>query len=558
MARFWTRCFAAAALVVLVVSACLLGGGGVYAHAYALDAPPGGRVSSVEEGPMEGVLVSARAVETGASVPVTVTVVSDRDGGFQFPAGKLRPGLHHIAIRAVGYELDAGAELLVGAAGKPLDLRLRKTSDLAAQLTNTEWLMSTPGTAEQKRPLIECLSCHTYERIARSTQNAEQMLPVLKRMVRYANNSTMARVQTRIVERGFDENGMRKLADYLASINLSGGAWSYALKTLPRPSGRATRVVITEYDLPRKSIAPHDVILGRDGALWYSNFTENFLGRLDPRTGVHTEFAYPDIKPGWPQGALSVEADSKGDLWLSTMFQTGLIKFDMKAKSFITFPLPAALNGDATGQAMVMPARSHVDGKVWTTDVDKRTILRLDVKTGKYDSIEPFKASPRSHFPYGLVADKANNLYFMDFGGEALGRVDAKTLKVTLYATPTPRSRPRRSMIDGKGRIWFAEYAANKLAMFDPKREDITEWTAPTPHTYPYDVFMDRRETLWSGSMTSDRILRLDPKTNESVEYLLPRQTNVRRVHVDDRQKPVTFWTGSNHGASIVGLTPLD
>ena len=113
-------------------------------------------------------------------------------------------------------------------------------------------------------------------------------------------------------------------------------------------------------------------------------------------------------------------------------------------------------------------------------------------------------------------------------------------------------------MIDGKGRIWFAEYAANKLAMFDPKREDITEWTAPTPHTYPYDVFMDRRETLWSGSMSSDRILRLDPKTNESVEYLLPRQTNVRRVHVDDRQKPVTFWTGSNHGASIVGLTPLD
>jgi hypothetical protein len=58
--------------------------------------------------------------------------------------------------------------------------------------------------------------------------------------------------------------------------------------------------------------------------------------------------------------------------------------------------------------------------------------------------------------------------------------------------------------------------------------------------------------------MTSDRILRLDPKSGESIEYLLPRQTNVRRVFVDDRKTPVTFWTGSNHGASIVGLTPLD
>ena len=259
MARFWTRRFAAAVLVVLVVSACLLGGGGLYAHAHAHDAPPGGRVSSVEEGAMEGVLVSARAVETGAGVPVTVTVVSDRDGSFQFPTGKLRPGLHHIAIRAVGYELDAGAELLVGAAGRPLDLRLRKTSDLAAQLTNTEWFISTPGTAEQKRPLIECLSCHTFERIARSTQNAEDMLPVLKRMVKYANNSTMARVQTRIVERGYDENGLRKLAEYLASSNLSKGPqWPSPLKTLPRPTGQATRVLITEYDLPRKTIAPHE------------------------------------------------------------------------------------------------------------------------------------------------------------------------------------------------------------------------------------------------------------------------------------------------------------
>jgi streptogramin lyase len=273
---------------------------------------------------------------------------------------------------------------------------------------------------------------------------------------------------------------------------------------------------------------------------------------------VHSEFAYPDIKPGWPQGALSVEPDRDGNLWLSTMFQTGLIKFDLKAKSFRSFPLPAELNGDATGQAMVMPARSHVDGKVWTTDVDKRSILRLDTRSGKYESIAPFQASPRSHFPYGLAADARNNLYFMDFGGEALGRVDAKSLKVTLHATPTPRSRPRRTMMDGLGRVWFAEYAANKLAMFDPKREDISEWEAPTPHTYPYDVFMDRYGQLWSGSMSSDRILRLDPKTKKSVEYLLPRQTNVRRVFVDDKKKPVTFWTGSNHGASIVGLTPLD
>jgi hypothetical protein len=32
----------------------------------------------------------------------------------------------------------------------------------------------------------------------------------------------------------------------------------------------------------------------------------------------------------------------------------------------------------------------------------------------------------------------------------------------------------------------------------------------------------------------------------------------MRRVFVDSTTTPVTFWTGSNHGASIVKVEPLD
>jgi streptogramin lyase len=113
-------------------------------------------------------------------------------------------------------------------------------------------------------------------------------------------------------------------------------------------------------------------------------------------------------------------------------------------------------------------------------------------------------------------------------------------------------------MMDSRGRVWFAEFAANKVAMFDPKDETFREWEAPTPHTYPYDVFLDKNGDLWSGSMSSDRVLRLDPRTGASTEYLLPRPTNIRRVFVDNSTTPVTFWAGSNHGASIVRLQVLD
>jgi streptogramin lyase len=518
---------------------------------------PTGSVSSAEEGAMEGVLVSAQ--RDGS--PITVTVVSDAAGHFRFPEARLTPGHYALRIRVTGYELDGPGSVDLGAATTDVAIHLRKASDLAAQLTNTEWFMSMPGTVEDKRPLIECMSCHTFERIVRSTYDAESFVPVLKRMAQYANNTIQAHVQSRVAARDVNDDSVHKLAAYLATVNLSHGpSWNYELQTLPRPKGRATHVVITEYDMPRKTIAPHDVRTDRKGHVWYSDFVENYLGELDPKTGAVTEYPVPVAKPDFPTGSLDLEADTDGNLWLALMFQTGLARFDMASKTFTIFPLPRELNDDAMQQSMVMPAAADVDGKVWTNDVARQSIMRLDVKTGAYERIDPFAflGKTRLHAPYGMAADKANNLYFMDFGGEAVGRVDAKTGAPTLFPTPTEKSRPRRTMLDGEGHLWFTEFAANKLAMFDIETETFKEWAVPTPHTYPYDVFRDKNGELWSGGMASDRVLRFDPQSGQAVQYLLPRPTNIRRVFVNNSTNPVTFWAGNNHGAAILRLEPLD
>jgi streptogramin lyase len=517
-----------------------------------------GEVTSAREGAMEGVLVSAHA----AGSIVTVTVVSDAHGRYAFPADRLLPASYALTIRAVGYELatPVTAQVATGSAATA-DLRLRPATDLAAQLTSSEWLVSMPGTAEQKRPLIECMSCHTLERVARSRFTADQIVDVLRRMENYANNSTTQHPQLRVAKRAPSEKLARELADYLATVNLSGRAtWSYPLKTLPRPRGRATHVIITEYALPRATIAPHDVRRDAQGYVWYSNFVEPFLGRLDPRTGAHTEFRYDLPKPNFPAGALALEPDEGGNWWLSLMFQSGLMRFDPRTETFRYFPIAPDMMTDATQQSLLMPGRAAIDGKVWTNDVSTHEILRLDLASGRYERIDPFTGLPkgRLHSPYGMAADEQNNLYFMDFGDESIGRVDAKTLRTELYATPTPRSRPRRGMMDAQGRLWFAEFAANKVAMFDTRRESFTEWDVPTPHTYPYDVFLDRTGTLWSGSMSSDRVLRLDPGTGQAVEYLLPHPTNIRRIFIEETTTPATLWAGNNHHASILKLEPLD
>jgi len=532
------------------------------APAGAQQPPLTGQVSSAEDGAMEGVLVSAR--RDGATV--TVTVVTDKQGRYSFPAGRLEPGHYSLRVRAVGYDLDAQTSVDVAAnAGAILDLKLRKTEDLASQLSNGEWIASVPGTDQQKGGLLSCLGCHTLERIVKSRHSADDFMQVLPRMQGYVNQSIPAHPQLRRAERLMEERGdqrvqvHRNLAEYLSTINLSKGPqWSYALKTLPRPTGRATRVVISEYDLGRETIEPHDVIVDKDGIAWYSSFGEPFLGRLDPKTGKVTEFPLPELKRDFPTGSLGLRTDPAGNLWLGMMYQGGIAKFDPKTEKLQTWSLPAAVNIDAAQVNMVSPQSSDVDGKVWTQNNGFAGVHRLDIATGNIETWAPFKNVPGPHNIYDVIPDSRNNVYFTDFRQRHIGRIDAKSGEIKLYEIPTPNSAPRRGTMDAQDRLWFGEYRGDRIGMFDTRTGQFREWQVAPRWSAPYDVITDKNEEAWTGSMLSDQVTRLNTRTGEAINYLLPRTTNIRRVFVDNSTTPVTFWAGSNHGASIVKVEPLE
>ena len=349
---------------------------------------------------------------------------------------------------------------------------------------------------------------------------------------------------------------------FLASINLSSGStWEFPLKTLPRPKGRATRVMITKYDLPRPDAQVHDAIVDREGMVWYTDFGNHYVGKLDPKTAKVVEYLLPDHKPNFPFGSLDVEVDKAGDLWFGMMVQGGIAKFDKKTQMIRSWKMPSEANGDTAQVAMVMPWQQEVDGKVWSNNVGYRGLQRLEPATGKIETIDPYLniKDGRAHTVYGIGADSHNNLFFNDINTEKIGRVDAKTLQVKFFDTPTHDSAPRRGHMDSQDRWWFAEFRSNKVAVFDTKAEHFQEWTAPTPWTQPYDVMMDKNGELWEGGMTSDRILRLDPKSGQFTEYLIPTiSLNIRRVFVDNSTNPVTFWVGDNHNGAILKVEPLD
>jgi virginiamycin B lyase len=528
--------------------------------AFADDRAPAaltGQVTSDAEGVMEGVVVTAH--KDGSIVSVSVT--TDARGWYAFPESKLVPGEYKITIRAVGYDISVSTTAdVVAEKTATADIKLKKTRNLASQLSNAEWMMSIPGTEEQKATLLDCTGCHTLERIVRSTHDADEWTQVITRMKGYAFVSTPLKPQRMLDEtRAGKPEDYRKMAEYLATINLSAvDKWDYPLKTLPRPSGRATRAVVTEYDMKRPTTQPHDVLLDKNGNVWYSDFGELFISKFDPKTLKLTEYPTKEFKPGAPAGNLSLEFDYEGKLWFDTMHQGAIGTIDPKTGEIKYYPLPPEWN-DNRVQLNFVGLRHDVDGKVWTKSVGTVDVFRLDLASGKWERFHPTDFLPPGHrySIYQLISDSKNNVWMAEFEEGYLGKIDAKTLKVTWFPLPSPHGRARRMEIDDQDRILVTEYRANKVALFDAKTEQFTEYDLP-PLTFPYRAQIDQNGELWTGGMSTDRVVRVDPKTDTVVEYLMPSGTNMRTVYVDNSTTPVTFWVGSNHAHALVKVEPLD
>src|SRR5260370_41988174 len=413
---------------------------------------------------MEGVGVSAK--KEGPTI--SISVVTNVAGRFAFPVARLEPGHYALKARAAGYELDGtrAADVASGQEAKA-EIKLKKVKNLPAHLTNAEWLISMPGTDEQKRFLLNCTTCHTLERIMRSTHDADEFMQVFHRMSLYYPGSTplkpqrLAGTASRDVERG--GNG-RKTAEWLASVNLSQEpTWAFPLKTQPRLTGKSTRVIITEYDLPNPLIQPHDVMLDRAGNVWYSDFGQMFLGKMDPKTGKVTQYSIPVVKPGWSEGTLDLEFDTEDNPWVGVMNQSAIARFAKKTEKFQMWSTPKEWDTDAGQLGHIAIEGTPVDNKVWIKNSDVGNIYRLDLISNKMANLANFKEpqTGKRIGTYGIHSDAQNNAYLLDFSAGNIVKIDAKTKNATVYRTPTPDSRPRRGRVDREGRLWFGEYHGN-------------------------------------------------------------------------------------------------
>ena len=531
-----------------------------------------GVVSSQEEGLMEGVVVSAR--RDGANF--TVSVVSNAQGKYSFPRSHLEPGKYALTIRAVSYDLNGPGTVAISE-GKTTnaDLKLERTKDLASQLSSLEWAMSAPGTPEQKNKLIyqvvSCAYCHALERVMKSNHTAGEFVEVISRMQKYyTDGSAVSRDKRGRGQIGIpdqvataDENPIwgreplgvpkKELADYLATVNLSGGktTWPYELKMLPRPKGKATRVIITQYDLPRPDTVAHDLDLDSTGTIWYTDESRMFFGKMNPKTGEFKEYALPPVPPGDLPGARDIQVDRDDNIWFPRRIANAAIvltKFNPKTEELST------IEGVGTQFMALGP-----EGKIWAgwTRVDPKT-MKVEATYGweKSPNIPP---GPHRQYVDLTVVNSKGNPYAPDIGGSYIIGIDAKTGEAKFWQVPTPRSSPRRGRMDAQDRFWFAEYTGDKVGMFDTRTEKFQEWAMPRKYTTPYAVSApDKNGYVYATSNMAERLMRLDPKTGEIVEYQIPTEFDSKKITYDPTTSRLTLWMVNTRTARMMKVEPLE
>ena len=396
-----------------------------------------GRVTSEAEGAMEGVVVSAKK----AGSTVTVSVVSDAQGRYSFPANRLSAGKYSLKIRAIGYDLvDAATANVAEEQTTTVDLKLRKTKKLVAQMSNAEWMMSLPGTEDQKAFLLNCVGCHTLERIVRSTHDADEWTQVMARMSGYGPVSQPIKPQRMLdPARAGNPEQYRKQAEYLASINLSAASTVRISAQDPGSSHRPgdprhhhrIRYAAADHRAARRHrrCAGHGLVFGFRRALHLQVRSEDAQAHRISDQGVQA---------GCPGRATSRSSStSSGTLWFDTMFQGSLGNLDPKTGEIKYYPLAPEYN-DVRVQLNFVGLRHDVDGKVWTKSVGTQEVFRLDLASEKWERFQPLKAlGGERHSIYQVISDSQNNLWMAEFTKGHIGKIDAKTGEVTWHILPT-------------------------------------------------------------------------------------------------------------------------
>ncbi len=286
---------------------------------------------------------------------------------------------------------------------------------------------------------------------------------------------------------------------------------SYLIASFPEKP-RPKKVKFHIWSTPTPGSRPHDPLAMPDGTLWWSGQYANRLGRLDPKTGEMKEYPIPVL--GGPHGLIN---DKDGNIWYGGNWGGHIGKLDVKTGEYKIYPLP-----DPKAKDPHTPLFDR-DGILWFSVQNGGFMGRLDPVSGDIKLMQP--AGSPGQMPYALrfLSDGVQP-WFSYWGTNKIATVDPKTLKVTEFVLPDPKTRIRRMGVTSDDMLWYGDWSNGKLSRFNPKTGEVKSWDGPSgPMAQPYGMTVIK-DVIWyvESNTRPNNLVRFDPKTEKFQTFQIP------------------------------------
>ncbi|MBP7550850.1 MAG: hypothetical protein KA761_11230 [Gemmatimonadaceae bacterium] len=283
---------------------------------------------------------------------------------------------------------------------------------------------------------------------------------------------------------------------------------------------------------------PRDPFVAPDGQVWFVGQVENYIARLDPRTG---EFKRFEIDAGTNPHNLII--DPSGNVWYSGNRNGMIGKLDPRTGEITRFPMPDPRVRDP--HTMVFDAK----GDIWWTAQQSGAVGHLETRTGKYRIVFTGEGTK----PYGIVLNSKGVPWFNLFGTNKIAHIDPATMVVTTITLPDERARGRRIAVTSDDVIWYTDYTRGYLGRVDPRTNAVTEIPMPAgAGSLPYGMASDDKDRIWVTEGVPNkgaRLLGYDPATRTwfaSTPVGRPENNVIRHMYFD--KKTGLLWFGTDQG----------
>jgi virginiamycin B lyase len=485
-----------------------------------------GNVKSPDGAPFEGAFVQA----INAKTHISVSVLSDKQGRYRVE--NLPAGEYQVRVRAVGFTTDPHSAVNLSADQNiSFEFALQKGAVRWSDLNLYQGKKLMPEGKGKETLSSNCFICHGFQTRMASVRRDEEGW---RDRVDYMRQSMAFQLSDRI-----NDEKAKDLVSYLNSTFGQDSTVPRSPAELPgykdtvRPfADEAMNIVYVEYDVSGSKGLPWSASPDKDGNFWMPYYGRgNEVARLNPNTGEVKHFSLPFEETA---GVHSVVRAPDGMVYFTEFALNKLAKLDPSTGKITEFPDNFTMPDRRADKHTV---RVDAKGNLWSSG---SPLSKYDQETGKYTH---FMEVPSS---YGITFDKDGNVWFCVLQKDGkIGKIDAKTEKVTQWSPPT-QGTPQRLAIDSDGIVWFGERSGHKIGRFDPKTETFKEFPLPGPSASPYAITVDKRG-VWYASTDQDLIGRLDPNTGKVIEYPFPHSEAMMREFFIDAQGRIWFATPTNN-----------